>query len=121
MKVGLFWYYRSTVIGATNELSEAFDGGDFIDSPLTHNRYWEVIQQQRPELRFSEYIEVRRGRVLYDKGEERPLVYMDKVLFKPAIQRKVCAFFDRPEEVTDFEHDAHYTTDKDDLRSLSGK
>ena len=118
MKVGIFWYYHSAVIGAANELDNAFDGGDLIDSPLTHNRYWEVIQRQVPELRFYEYIEVPRGRVLYDKGEERPLVYMDKMLFKLAIRRKVCAFFDLPEEVTEFERDAHYTTDEDDLRSL---
>ncbi len=121
MKVGIFWYYRSTVIGTANELTEAFDGGDFIDSPLTHNRHWEVIQRQLPELRFSEYIEVPRGRVLYDKREERPLVYMDKVLFKLAIRRKICAFFDLSEKVTDFERDSHYTTDEDDLRSLFGK
>ena len=120
MKVGIFWHYRSTVIGIANELSEAFDGGDFMDSPLTHNRYWEVIQRQVPALRFSEYIEVPRGRVLYDKKEERPLVYMDKVLFKLAIQRKICAFFDLPEEATEFERDPHYTTNEDDLRSLFG-
>ena len=121
MKVGIFWYYRSTVIGEANELSDALDGGDFIDSPLTHNRYWEVIQRQTPKLKFSEYIGVPRGRVLYDKKEGRPLVYMDKVLFKLTIQRKICAFFDLPEALTDFERDAHYTTDEDDLRSLFGK
>ena len=118
MKVGIFWYYRNRVIGTANALSEAFDGGDFIDSPVTHNRYWEVIQRQVPRLRFSEYTEISRGRVLYDKGAQHPLVYMDKVLFKLAIQRKICAFFDLPEEVTEFERDAHYTTDEDDLRSL---
>ncbi len=112
MKVGIFWYYHSAVIGAVNELADAFDGGDFIDSPLTHNRYWEVIQGQVSDLRFSEYIDVPRGWVLYDKGEQRPLVYVDKVLFKLAIKRKICAFFDLPEEVTEFERDAHYTTDE---------
>lgn len=44
-----------------------------------------------------------------------------KVLFKLAIQRKICAFFDLPQEVTEFECDAHYTTDEDDLRSLFGR
>ena len=121
MKVGIFWYYRSRIIGASHALGEAFDGGDFIDSPLTHNHYWAAIQRQRPELRFSEYIEIPRGRVLYDKWEQHPLVYMDKVLFKLAIKRKICVFFDLPEDGTEFERDAHYTTKEDDLRSLFDK
>ena len=118
MKVGIFWYYDGVVIGVAHGLDDGHDSGEFIDSSVNHVTHWPVIQRQLPRLRHTEYLEVPRGRVLHDKRKARAAVYMDKMLFTPAIKRRIRAFFELPTRGTQFGRDAHYTTNQHDLRTL---
>ena len=67
MKIGIFWFYSDKIIGIAHEFnSNEKDSIGLIDSKYTHVEYWERIKADIPELRYMEYDEVQRGRVIFD-------------------------------------------------------
>ena len=92
-----------------------------VDSPDNHTDYWDSEKdylQLFPELRFKEYFEVPRGRVLYSRKEDQANIYMDKVLFDDKTKQFIEDFFQLNEIKTDWRTDPHYTTSKEELDEL---
>ena len=122
MKIGIFWVYKGKVFGRARDVAE---GDEYvqgiIDSPDTHTDYWDTEDDYLgmfPELRSSEYMDVPRGRVLYDRNDRQSVVYMDKALFSPSIKKLVQDFFCLGAEVVVWRTDFHYTTSADEIDRL---
>jgi hypothetical protein len=73
----------------------------------THVHLWDV-----------EYDQVRRGRVLLNKAENRYYVYLDQVLCTNPIKRMILEHVHLPWKHTIFRTDRHDTTDPDELDRL---
>ena len=72
MKIGIFWFYSDRIIGIAHEFnSNEKDSIGLIDSKYTHVEYWERIKADIPELRYMEYDEVQRGRVIFDINKNK--------------------------------------------------
>jgi len=117
-KVGIFWVYNGRVLAFPVSLKDAYRCGSFFDSPENHVDVWSRILSQRPELDGMEYFAFPRGRVVFNENEQCFTVYLDKVLMIPSVQKRIRAAFGLPEARTHFEHDAHYTTDAEEIERL---
>jgi hypothetical protein len=117
-RVGIFWCYKEQIISASVPLESGVDEGDFVNGPYDHISYWEVVRQTHRELKYLEYEEVPRGRVLYEKGKKRFRIYMDKCLFNNDHKKLLLITFCLKETDFDFATDEHYTTNKRMLDKL---
>ena len=121
-KIGIFWFINGRVMGRARPTSEgeAHVAGMY-DSPDAHAELWENadgLPGLDPALRGQPYSAFPRGRVLYRGGDQRFIVYMDRVLFTAKTQKAIAAFFDLPKNGVLWRADVHYTTDPDDLDRL---
>lgn len=60
---------------------------------LIHIEYWEILRCQFEHLKYLEYEEIPRGRVIFNVKMNQTIVYMDAKLFKKLIAQKVVSFF----------------------------
>jgi hypothetical protein len=120
--IGIFWVYKKTVIGKAVDVSEGEEYVQgIVDSPDNHTDFWDNDKEYRelfPELRFSEYMAVPRGRVLYSRKDGQAIVYMDKVLFTDSGKRLIVDFFQLGNDTVLWRSDPHYTTSEDELDRL---
>lgn len=120
--IGIFWVYKGTVFGKAIEVNEGEEGvPGVVDSPDNHTDYWDnekAYLRLFPELRFREYLQVPRGRVLYFKDDQRAVVYMDKALFTDSIKQLVLEFFRLKGEAIAWRTDPHYTTSSAEIDHL---
>ena len=83
--IGVFWVCDKTVLGRAIPLEEGEDSfAERLDSPDNHVDLWEnnpALLKSFPHLQDKEYFSIPRGRVLWDKRNQKAIVYMDKVLF----------------------------------------
>ena len=120
--IGIFWVYKNTVMGNAREFSEGQETcPGMLDSPDCHVDLWQegagsVILFQ--ELRDTEYQDVPRGRVVYSTEAKQSIVYMDKVLHTARVKRAVVKFFQLGDVDIEWETDAHYTTDPDQIEAM---
>lgn len=119
--VGIFWVEDKTIHAHAVPLSAGLNYGDCVNGPLDHVDYWPELERQHPRLRGREYFELPRGRVVYRRQEGRFAVLMDARLHDPALKAAVREHFHLPARKTEFEQDAHYTTDPKALRALFGE
>ena len=112
MKIGIFWFFSDKIIGIAHEFnSNEKDSIGLIDSKYTHVEYWERIKADIPELRYMEYDEVQRGRVIFDINKNKLIIYLDKKLLIKGKVSKICEFFDAEYDVnTVLRLDPHYRT-----------
>ena len=120
--LGIFWVYKETVFGKTTNVDEGEEYvSGIIDSPDNHTDYWDTEREHLqlfPELRFNEYFDVPRGRVLYSRKEGQATIYMDKVLFNDKTKKLIKDFFQLNDTKTDWRTDHHYTTTGEELDQL---
>lgn len=120
--IGIFWVYKNTVFGkaiAVCEGEESTPG--IVDSPDNHSDFWSAdkdYRRQFPDLRFCEYLEVPRGRVLYSNKDCQAIIYMDKVLFADPIKKLIVDFFCLNAVMISWRTDSHYTTSSDEISRL---
>jgi hypothetical protein len=69
--VGIFWVDQGQRIMASVPLADGLDDGRFVNGPYDHGPYWETVQRTHVHLWDVEYDQVRRGRVLFNKAENR--------------------------------------------------
>ena len=109
-RVGLFWYYKASVLGDLYDLSEAELYGAVLGPKSDHYRFWSNIQRSVPALTDTEYEYIPRGRVLFDLDRDGFLIISSKRVISgktslKAIKRK----FALPEDVPVFlAADLHY-------------
>ena len=120
--IGIFWIHKETVIGKAIDI---IDGEEYApgvaDSPDNHTDFWDDDKEYRksfPELRFSEYFDVPRGRVLFDRNKEHAIVYMDKTLFNDHTKQIIIDFFKLIGTEIAWRTDPHYTICSDEIDQL---
>ena len=111
MKIGIFWYWNNEVLG----ISHSFENSDvdslgIIDSPYTHVDYWAEVQRKYNELRFFEYEEIPRGRVVFNVKTKKLIIYIDSNLLYKSKVEKIYQFFDTTAEQAILKKDPHYKT-----------
>jgi hypothetical protein len=106
------------LIMAAVPVADGIDDGLFVNGPYDHDPYWATVQRTHVQLWDVEYFHVPRGRVLFNKVEDRFYVYLDKVLGTATIKHMLVERFHLPRKHTIFRTDVHYTTDPDDLDHL---
>ena len=121
-RIGIFWVYKNEVLAVSARVQDGIDNGIVVDSPTTHVDEWPRIRARYrnrfPELASFEYLEVPRGRVLFDKQRDMFRCYMDSRLHKPEIRSALRQEFGLAEALVQFESDPHYTTDPEELERL---
>lgn len=120
--IGVFWVYKNTVLGKARTFSEGEEAViGLIDSPDTHVQLWvqkSSFIQAFPELEGCEYQDIARGRVLFDRLNNRYIVYLDQLLNTPKNRKHIAQFFNFPVKQTLWRSDLHYTTATDALNEL---
>lgn len=121
MKIGIFWVYKNTVLGITEDISQGFKGyNGLIDSNFDHVNIWEMLELKKQflELQNMEYEQIPRGRILFSSKQNKHIIYMDKTLFESAIKQKIAEFFDVNLSQVIWKKDPHYNTNQDELSCL---
>lgn len=125
LKIGIFWIYQGAIFGKEVPISDAEKGfSGILDSPDTHIKQWKSIIEGTngfPELKYFEYEEVPRGRVVYDAINDRPIVYMDAVLHRKLERSLIREFFGLGRNKAVWMIDEHYVTDRLDIEILFDK
>jgi hypothetical protein len=116
--VEMFWVEQGQLLMAAVPVADGIDDGQFVNGHYDHDPYWATVQRTHMHLWDVEYFHVPRGRVLFNKAEDRFNVYLDKVLCTNPIKRMILAHFHLPRKHTIFRTDLHDTTDPDDLDRL---
>lgn len=121
-KIGIFWFYKDTVLGRAVPLEEGMENvPGIIDSPDSHADYWEnnpSFVAILPELSGVDYDTIPRGRVLFSKVDGRAIVYMDPALNSQRIKRLIAGFFGLHHARVAWRKDLHYTTDRKTINSF---
>lgn len=120
--VGVFWGYADQVFGKARPVDEGQEGvKGLVDSPDDHVTVWEGPEGYRrmfPQLHGQDYQDIPRGRVLFQRGTQRPLVYLDRSLNQTVWRERIARFFDFEANQATWRSDLHYTTDSEQLESL---
>ena len=121
MKIGIFWFYKNTVLGIAEDICQGFKGyNGLIDSNFDHVNIWETLElkTQFPELSNMEYEQIPRGRILYSSKQNKHIIYMDKTLFELEMKQKIAEFFNINLNQASWKKDPHYNTNQDELSRL---
>lgn len=120
--IGIFWVYQGRVFGRTSSISEGYEAvPGRIDAEETHAQVWEEenhFAELFPELADLEYLDVPRGRVLFQTNTRQPRIYLDGSLMQHRVKQKIADFFGFAYSRAIWCADLHYTTNPDDLERL---
>lgn len=121
-KVGVFWVYQSKVLGQATSITKGSQSVlGLLDAEVTHQQVWKDKKHfsgEFPELADREYLDIPRGRVLYQTKNRQSLVYMDSNLMHPVTKQKIADFFEFRPAAAIWKHDLHYTTDQSALARI---
>jgi len=109
-RVGIFWLLKNgKLVFDLTPISEAEPYGDCLTHPRGHLRQWETLQAWGFVPTETQYEELPRGRVTYQRQSAIFLVLADRcILASPAALKEIVATMHLPEGRTKFERDAHY-------------
>lgn len=118
-KIGVFWMISTgsgpQMLMASCLLSEAEPYGDFLTYGPGHYEIWDGWRKSRglsaparSVVRAYEYEDWPRGRVVFDKINDRFVLYVDRQLMDAAQIAEICHRFNIPQTRTRVERDAHY-------------
>lgn len=78
--IGLFFYVEGKLLAYKVALEDAEVYGDFLTSPVSHDTVWHKgVGLNRP----VDFDYFPRGRVVYNKKQEKYIVYIDRCLDTP--------------------------------------
>lgn len=117
--VGIFWIVGtpagSQLLTASCTLSEAEPYGDCLTFGPGHYHVWQNWRRSRDleavaraVVRDYEYEEWPRGRVVFDRANERFVLYSDKKLMGAVTISRICERFQLPADRVVVEGDTHY-------------
>ena len=98
--IGPFFYINNKLICNTCSLDEGCRQADKLDNSYSHEQLWDDYS------RSGEYIDHPRGRVVWDRTNNRAIIYIDKCINKPEIISKIKAAFEIQNYTVEF--DDHY-------------
>lgn len=73
-QVGLFFIVQNDLLLHSCMLDEGESYGDFLNYPLSHDKVWQEYYQKKYHVDFDYY---PRGRIIYNKREQRYVLYYD--------------------------------------------
>jgi hypothetical protein len=107
-KVGIFWFFNRMLILDATPVSQGEAYGDHVGHAASHIDYWAELQRKRllpPEVEYEEH---PRGRIGYDKREERFWLRADRcILKKKTVLHRIMKAMNLPSD-TKIETDPHY-------------
>ena len=103
--VGPFFYIDNKIIGHTKMMKDYDNKERFYNDPISHFDFFSSLGID------GDYGNYPRGRVIYDSGLKKFIVYMDKSLMKEDIKNLVIVAFLLVNESVIFKKDSHYTHD----------
>ena len=117
-EVGIFWALpNNEILSQTTAMENAIDYGDSKTSPAEHMGTWRTLQRvanDYPNVRDHEYEYWPRGRINYNKAEDRYYLYADrKILENEKALRAVMKEFNLPGPKTKTSTDPHYQSKGD--------
>lgn len=98
--IGPFFYIHNRLIFNACPLSEGRRQADKIDNSYSHERLYDDFFEA------GEYIDYPRGRVVWDCGNNRAVIYIDPCINRAEVVEKLRAAFDVTEYV--LAEDDHY-------------
>jgi hypothetical protein len=125
-QVGIFWRVRppdadACLVVDCVPLKEAETYGDFLTYG-SHYECWSKLEAMSPRdrqarlvpeaVRWTEYEEWPRGRVVFHRPSERFVLYADPTLQTPAIIDEITRYFALPADRTDVRSDTHYVVSR---------
>jgi hypothetical protein len=115
-KIGIFWLqYCDGEFSIYHKISYPVERGsnygDFIVADEPHFETWEALKKDGVVPRHSEYIDLLRGRVLYNKVLKRCKVFTGKWVIPP-IKKVIADEFDLPKRGVIWDVDRHYNNFK---------
>lgn len=129
-KIGIYWIRDGRVVGLSCLPDEADVGvPGLLDSPFTHVDAWPLVKTTNRLPPHLEYDELPRGRVLYQRGREKWLVYGDGALLGcssrqrltpagSAVRQTIADFFGFDPGAAIWRHDPHYTVGRRQIARL---
>jgi hypothetical protein len=109
-KVGIFWWFQNKLILDSTPLSKAEPYGDALTHATGHIDHWAELQKRGVVPLEAEYEEPPRGRVGYDKREERFFLRADKcIIDRKAVVEDLMTKFSLPPDKTSVGRDDHYS------------
>lgn len=115
-KIGIFWVYRHQVFGQTCALDAAEMGvSGRLDSPDTHDVVWPAVAALLG-LAHLDYIDVPRGRVLFDLKRQCAVIYVDQSLLSQ--KALIRGFFGLTGVPVIWRLDLHYTIDSKKITEI---
>ena len=126
--VGIVWGVRDgagplRLVTDCTPLAEAEPYGDFLTHPRGHHEVWEAWRRLGPAalarrglptlVAWHEYEHFPRGRVVFDTGRDRFILYADRRLQAPAILRRILDAFGLDAAQCDVRADPHYRAARD--------
>lgn len=76
-RVGIFFVYESRLLIEGTPVNDAQPYGDFVGHAKGHPSFWKGLQRDKIVPRDIEYDEVARGRVGYQKKEDKFYLFLD--------------------------------------------
>jgi len=108
-QIGIFWIFDNKIFYKTQKLEDIKSINGFKDSDLAHYQVWDTIKKQYSKFYLYEYEDIPRGRVIYDVGRERFIIYCDENILKANVSRElILEKFGLIEEKVVFKDDEHY-------------
>ena len=108
-RVGIFWYHKDKLIIESAPADEPKVIAGFADLDVSHYQVWEKMRAKYSDLRFFEYEEVPRGRVVMKAKGPLFVVYGSRALVNDGLFRaEIIKHFHLPANRTRFVSDAHY-------------
>src|ERR1039458_6900246 len=107
-RVGIFWLIDERIVIDTTPVSKAEAYSRASTHPTSHIDYWTRLQRTGAVPPEVEYEEPPRGRVVFDKREQRFTLYADVcILRKKSVVKKLLRLLHLPDD-TALSTDAHY-------------
>jgi len=117
--IGIFWLqYRDGEFSIFHKVSfpieYGIDYGDFKIADNSHFDIWEDLKNNEVVPKNSEYVDIPRGRVLYNRILKRYKVFTGKWI-TPVIKKVIITAFNLPKRGVIWDVDEHYN----DFKRLS--
>ncbi len=112
-RVGIFWWFRGKLIIDSTPLSQAEPYGNALTHATGHIEFWTEQQKRGALPEDIEYEEPPRGRVNYDKRDERFFLRADRCILEASdVVRQLISALKLPPKRTSIGPDAHYRCTK---------
>ena len=108
-EVGIWWLYKGALIRSSVPITKGEEYGDFLNGHTDHYNFWDQVLRTNPDLLGYDYVDIPRGRVVYNKKTNTFIIYTSAMLVKNRNLRSlVLKNFNLDSNNTKFKQEDHY-------------